>query len=122
MQAPNNIYDAGWYTGSSKPGQNGAMVVDGHASQTGTHYGLFGRLESLADGDKITVEKGDGTKLSFTVAKVEVVAIKDVDMNQVMVPYNSSTQGLNLITCAGDWTKDGKTLDHRVIVFAVPAA
>lgn len=122
MQTPNNIYDAGWYNGSSKPGQAGAMVVDGHASQTGTHYGLFGRLENLVNGDIITIEKGDGTKINFAVAKVEIVPLNQVDMNQVMVPYNSSQQGLNLITCAGDWTKDGKTLDHRVIVYSLPTA
>ncbi len=121
LQAPNNIYDAGWYNGSSKPGQVGAMLIDGHASQTGTHYGLFGRLETLVDGDTITIEKGDGTKLNFAVAKVEIVPLNQVDMTQVLVPYDSHQQGLNLITCAGDWTKDGKTLDHRVIVYALPA-
>lgn len=118
MQAPVNIYDGGWYTKSSKPGQVGAMVIDGHASQTGTHYGLFGRLDMLKEGDVITVERGDGTRFDYSVVHIEDVAEKDVDMQKVLLPYGDATHGLTLITCAGDWTADGKTLDHRVLVFA----
>lgn len=121
MQAPTNIYDTGWYTGSAKPGEAGAMVMDGHASQTGTHYGEFGRLEELNNGDIITIEKGDGTKLNYKVVHVEDDPLDKVDMNRLMTPYEGAAQGLNLITCAGDWTKDGKTLDHRILVFSVPA-
>lgn len=120
LQAPKNIYDSGWYTGSSKPGQSGAMVMDGHASETGTHYGLFGYLDRIKEGDNITIEKGDGTKLQYAVVHVETDALADVDMNKVMVPYNGAAQGLNIITCTGKWTSDNSTLDHRLIVFAVP--
>jgi len=118
MQAPVNIYDGGWYTKSSKPGQVGAMVIDGHASQTGTQYGLFGRLDTLKNGDIITIERGDGTRFNYIVVHTEIDAEKDVDMNKVLVPYGDATHGLTLITCTGDWTADGKTLDHRVLVFA----
>lgn len=117
LQAPLNINDAGWYTSSAKPGQGGAMVVDGHASQTGTNYGLFAKLDTLVEGDQLIVEKGDGTKLTYKVVHTEIDAESDVDMNKLMLPYGTATQGLNLITCAGEWTKDGKTLDHRVLVF-----
>jgi LPXTG-site transpeptidase (sortase) family protein len=118
MQAPININDGGWYTGSAKPGKPGAMVVDGHASKTGTNYGLFGNLNKLNIGDKITVERGDGTKFTYQVAYTEEVPEDQVDMNKVMVPYGNAAQSINLITCAGEWTKDGKTLDHRIIVYA----
>lgn len=118
MQAPVNIYDGGWYTGSSKPGQVGAVVIDGHASQTGTHYGLFSRLDTLENGDVITVERGDGTRFDYTVVHTEIVAEKDVDMQKALLPYGDATHGLTLITCTGEWTADNKTLDHRVLVFA----
>lgn len=122
MQAPINTNDAGWYTGSSKPGQGGAMVIDGHASQTGTHYGLFGNLEKLVNGDKITVEQGDGTRFTYRVVHTEDVPESQVDMSKVMQPYGTATQGLNLITCAGEWVKGGSTLDHRILVFATPVS
>lgn len=121
MQAPINIYDAGWYTSSAKPGNSyGAMVVDGHASKSGTHYGLFGNLDKLVEGDTMTIERGDGTKYQYTVAHTEDVPEDQVNMNKVMESYGDATRGLNLITCAGEWTKDGSTLDHRFIVYAVP--
>ncbi|HXE10185.1 MAG TPA: class F sortase, partial [Verrucomicrobiae bacterium] len=32
ITAPNNIYDAGWYTRSAEPGRAGAMFIYGHVS------------------------------------------------------------------------------------------
>jgi LPXTG-site transpeptidase (sortase) family protein len=116
IQAPTNIYDAGWYTGSAKPGANGALFIDGHASGD-TRYGLFGSLDLLKKGDMVTVEKGDGTKLKYKVVQTETVSLKDVDMNKVLAPYPGVTKGLNLMTCTGVWVKDAATLDKRVIVY-----
>ena len=57
MQAPINIYDAGWYTGGVRPGDKGAAVIDAHASGP-TRQGLFAYLDTLKQGDNIIVEKG----------------------------------------------------------------
>lgn len=119
MQAPVNINDSGWYTSSSKPGTPGAMVIDGHASATNSavHLGLFSELGTLDNGDIVTVEKGDGTKLSYKVVYKETVALAAIDMKKVMLPYGQATEGLNLITCAGKWTNANTTLDHRTVVY-----
>lgn len=119
MQAPININDSGWYTGSAKPGAPGAMVIDGHSSATNsaTHLGLFNALDSLTNGDIITVEKGDGTKLSYKVIYKETVALDAIDMAKALKPYGGAAEGLNLITCSGQWQQSGKTLDHRTIVY-----
>jgi len=116
IQAPTNIYDAGWYTGSAKPGTNGALFIDGHASGD-TRYGLFGSLDTLKKDDMIVVEKGDGTKLTYRVVYIETVSLKDVDMSKVLAPYPGVTEGLNLMTCTGVWVKGTATLDKRVIVY-----
>jgi LPXTG-site transpeptidase (sortase) family protein len=119
MQAPININDSGWYNGSSKPGEAGAMVIDGHSSATNSavHLGLFSALDTLENGDIVTVEKGDGTILSYKVIYKETVALDAVDMHKVMLPYGTAKEGLNLITCAGQWTDKNTTLDHRTIVY-----
>lgn len=119
MQAPVNINDSGWYTGSSKPGAPGAMVIDGHSSATNSSVklGLFNAIGALNNGDIVSVEKGDGTKLSYKVVAKETVALADIDMKKVMLPYGGATEGLNLITCAGQWTSNDRTLDHRTIVY-----
>lgn len=118
LQSPKNAFDAGWYTDSAKPGQTGAMLIDGHSSQTGTHYGLFGYINKLTVGDQITIERGDGERFNYSVAYTEIKPIDDVDMDKLLVPYNNVSQGINLIACTGEWSNDKNSLDHRVLVYA----
>lgn len=116
IQAPININDSGWYTGSSKPGEAGAMFIDAHASGA-TRMGLFAYLDTLVQGDIVTVEKGDGTSVSYRVVHVEEKPMDDIDMAEVLKPYGGSGEGLNLMTCTGAWLKDKQTYDKRVIVY-----
>lgn len=116
IQAPKNIHDSGWYTGSAKPGERGALFIDGHASGA-TRLGLFGSLDTLKNGDIVRVEKGDGSELRYKVVHVEVVALDAIDMNAMLKPYAGVERGLNLMSCTGVWLKDEATLDHRVVVY-----
>lgn len=116
IQAPKNIFDSGWYNGSVKPGETGAMFIDGHASGA-TRQGLFAYLDTLKVGDKMQVEKGDGEKLNYKVVKVETVPLADVDMKKVLLPHGNVSKALNLMTCTGKWLPKEKTYDHRVIVY-----
>lgn len=116
VQSPLNIYDAGWYTGSVKPGEIGAVFIDGHASGP-TREGLFGSLDTLKKGDTLQVEKGDGTTLTYRVVKTETLALDKVDMKKALLPLNGVTRGLNLMTCTGEWSDEKATFDHRIIVY-----
>jgi LPXTG-site transpeptidase (sortase) family protein len=116
VQAPLGIYDAGWYTGSVKPGEVGAMFIDGHASGP-TQFGLFGKLHDLVVGDTLQIEKGDGTRLTYKVVHTDVVDRDKVDMKSMLLPYGNALRGLNMMTCAGTWVDNGKTLSQRVLVY-----
>lgn len=116
IQAPINIYDAGWYTGSAKPGEPGAALIDGHASGA-TRQGLFAYLDTLKIGDTVEIERGDGQKFVYQVIHTDIVPKDEVDMTQLLKPYGDIPQGLNLITCTGRYIKDQKTYDHRAIVY-----
>jgi LPXTG-site transpeptidase (sortase) family protein len=116
MQAPVNIYDSGWYSASAKPGNPGAAVIDAHASGA-TRQGLFGSLDKLAAGDQLSIERGDGQKFTYKVTHTEVVGLNDVDMAKLLKPYGTATEGVNLITCTGNWLEEQKTFDKRVIVY-----
>lgn len=116
IQAPVNIYDAGWYTGSVKPGETGAVFIDGHASGP-TRQGLFAYLDTLQEGDTLRLEKGDGTELNYKVVHTEVVPLSDIDMKKVLLPNNGVTKGLNLMTCTGKWLPKENTYDHRVVIY-----
>lgn len=118
LDAPNNIYDVGWYEGSSKPGKHGAMLVDGHVHGP-TTPGVFYGLKDLVAGDNIEVERGDGKKFTYKVVKSETYDANNVDMNAALVSAEQGRPGLNLITCTGNVNYAESSYDQRIIVFAV---
>ena len=118
LLAPPNIYDAGWYTGSAKPGQKGAMVIDGHVHGP-TKPGIFMNLDRLESGDNITIEKGDHKIIKYKVVKTKVYDINHVDMTAVMTPISTKQNGLNLITCTGPFDAKTGNYTQRLVVFAV---
>lgn len=115
MQAPNNVFDAGWYNQSAKPGSaGGASVIAGHVSGL-TRPGVFHNLKRLNQGDTITIERGDGSLLKYAVVATEVYDADKVDMNKVMVSHDTAKHGLNLITCTGQY--QGTTYTQRLVVY-----
>lgn len=115
MQAPINIYDAGWYTGASRPGEQGAVVVVGHASGP-TREGLFAYIDTLNMGDVVRVERGDGNQFWYKVIEKKTVALDLVDMTELLKPHEGS-EGLNMMTCGGSWNAKRKTYMQRIMVF-----
>ncbi len=116
IQTPKNIFDLGWYTSSTKPGEIGATFIDGHASGP-TREGIFAYLDTLKIGDKMTLEKGDGSTITYQVVHTEVVPLNEVNMKKVLLPQGNVLKGLNLMTCTGTWVKDKATYDKRVIIY-----
>ncbi len=117
LQAPGNIYDAGWYNASSLPGQPGAMFVDGHVSSW-TAHGIFYDLRRLAPGDVIKIVRGDGRTFTYAVQKTQVYDAAHVDMTQTLRPINSGKPGLNLMTCAGPLIRGTSEFSQRLVVYA----
>lgn len=118
LQAPYGIYDAGWYNGSSQPGENGAMLIDGH-SGIGATRGIFHDLTKLSSGDDISVKRGDGQVFTYKVVDVKVVDKEQVDMGSMIVSADTAKPGLTLITCAGSQVPGTFSLKQRVLVRAV---
>lgn len=114
---PASIWNAGWYIGSVKPGEKGAAFIDGHSSSS--RGALFGNLDTLKSGDKISVTRNDGVKLDFHVINIKVVNRHDVDMASMLKPYGKYARGLNIMSCIGNWIESEKTLENRVLVYAV---
>lgn len=119
LQSPDTASDVGWYINSAKPGQSGAMLLDGHTDTQAVPPGVFSYLGDLVLGDTIVIERGDGKRSDYTVVNIQTLPLEEVDMSALLVPYNNASQGVNLITYIGNWTSDGGTLDHRLIVYAV---
>ncbi len=120
IQAPINIFDTGWYVGSSKPGEPGVSLISGHASGP-SRQGLFAYLDTLVAGDKLTVERGDGSKLTYTVEAKKEFPLEQVDMNDILTARDDAER-LNLITCSGEWLKDMTTFNKRTVVYTKRSA
>lgn len=118
LKAPANIFDAGWYKDSARPGEPGAMVVDGHVSGP-SKPGIFKNLGKMAKGDKIQIERGDGETFTYTVQATKVFDADKLDMSSVMVPIVPGKPGLNIITCAGKYDKATNKYEQRTVVYAV---
>ena len=118
MQAPINIFDSGWYSASAKPGENGAMVIDGHASGP-SRQGLFAYIDTLRKGQRIEIERGDGEIFVYEVVAHETIPLGQVDMEKVLSTYGDSSQSLNLITCAGTWIRESGSFTDRAVVYTV---
>lgn len=76
---------------------------------------VFSRLKDLAAGDWITVERGDGTRLTYAVSTVRTELVGDIDMNAVLAGVGD--ESLTLMTCGGGYLGD-YSYDSRVIVVA----
>jgi len=118
LMAPDNIYDTGWYTGSAKPGQSGAVVIDGHVHGP-TKPGVFTDLKDLLPGDKIQIERGDHKIINYLVVKAKTYDVGSVDMAAVMTSVSAGKNGLNLITCTGSIDVAAASYNQRLVVFAV---
>lgn len=117
IQTPKNIYDAGWYTRSAKPGEPGATFIDGHASGA-SRQGLMAYLDTLKNGDTIEIEKGSAEKLKYKVVHVETVPLDAVDMQKALSVYGGAEKSLTIMTCTGTWIPEKLTYDKRAIVYA----
>ena len=116
IATPNNIYEAGWYTGSAKPGQSGATFIYAHVSSW-TAKGLFYGLKYLKPGDLIYVTKGDNSVLTYQVIATMKYPYNKVDMNKVLSPINKVASGLNLMTCTGNVMPNTSEFDQRLVIF-----
>jgi LPXTG-site transpeptidase (sortase) family protein len=117
IQAPYNIYNAGWFTGSSLPGKPGAVFIDGHVASW-TANGLFFNLKSLQKGDDINIIMGSDKVYSYSVYTTKTYDVANVDMAQALSPIGKNKQGLNIMTCTGNVENGQYT--KRLVVYAIP--
>lgn len=121
IAVPDNIYDAGWYNASAKPGQAGAMFIYGHVSSWEAH-GLFYDLKKLKKGDTVTITRGDDKPFNYTVVSIAVYPFDKVPMDKVLAPVNAKQQGLNLMTCTGTVIKGTNNFSERLVVYMTLAS
>jgi len=103
---------AGRWIGSAQPGTPGAVFLDGHVD------GVFARLNKLTIGQTISMVYNNQT-FNYKVVFSEVVDLAAIDMNRSLSVYGASSEGLNIMTCAGTYIPSAGTYDKRLVVYTV---
>lgn len=116
MGVPSNYTDVAWYQYGTAPGQLGSAVMDGHVDNGLSLPGVFKRLAEVRVGDTLNVRREDGSMLHFRVDEVNSYPTSEVPLERVFNRKDAAR--LVLITCAGDWVKEEKTYDTRLVVYA----
>lgn len=111
IEVPKDPATPGWFTPGPSPGQLGPSIIAGHVdSQTGP--AVFYRLGELRPGDRMTVNREDGSVVTFEVYEVASVDKDDFPTRKV---YGSTDRAeLRLITCGGDYDEDTGYLGNTV--------
>jgi hypothetical protein len=110
---------AGWYRRGAAPGEQGPAVIAGHVdSRSGP--AVFSRLDELASGDRVEVDRSDGKAFGYRVVSVESRPKTAFPTALVYGPAPGSV--LRLITCGGVFDPRSRHYRDNVVVTAVAAS
>jgi sortase (surface protein transpeptidase) len=115
LVAPARFDRVGWNKAGPEPGEAGAAVIAGHVdSRTGP--AVFYELGRLRPGQRVHVDRADGSTVTFTVRRLARFPKSRIPDGQV---YGSSRGAeLRLITCGGTFDRKRRSYRDNVIVFA----
>jgi sortase (surface protein transpeptidase) len=106
---------AGWYEDGTRPGDPGSAVILGHVdSKSGP--AVFYRLRELRRGDRVEVVRAGGSRVAFTVQRVEQYPKRRFPTAEVYYPTLEPM--LRLVTCGGAFNTATGHYTDNVIVFA----
>ncbi len=107
---------AAWYDGSPRPGDVGPAVIEGHVSSAARGPSVFFELSRIAVGDRVDVQREDGTTVSFEVYDVQQFP-KD-GFPTLEVYGNTPGPELRIITCGGTIAESNGHYTDNIVVFA----
>jgi sortase (surface protein transpeptidase) len=116
LEVPVDFYRVGWYRGSSRPGDAGPAVLAGHVDSQVGGAGIFKKLHLLKPGDEVGVALRDGSKLSYTVTRVDRY-LKST-FPTALVYGDTADSELRLITCGGKFDRKSASYESNVVVYA----
>ena len=121
LEVPADPDQIGWHRAGTAPGDVGPAVVVGHVD---SYEGgaVFFRLRELQPGDRVGVQRVDGSTVEFEVYGLETVRKDSFPSDRVY----GATAGpeLRLVTCGGTFDEATRSYTENVVVYAreVPPA
>ena len=116
LPPPDTNEGTGWWRDGPEPGERGPAVIAGHLdSYRGP--GVFLRLTGLTSGDRIIVDRLDGTTAVFTTQRIER---HDKNAFPTDAVYGDTPDAqLRLITCGGEFDYQDRRYLDNIIVYAI---
>jgi hypothetical protein len=118
LAPPQDFAKAGWFAAGAQPGQRGPAVIAGHVDSP-SGAAVFARLDELAVGDEVQVERDDGSRIAFRVTAVEQHPKDAFPTEAVYGPVPGAE--LRLITCDGVFDRSVGHYRDNLVVYAVLA-
>lgn len=115
LAVPSDPAKVGWFTGAHTPGARGVAVVAGHVTWNGAKGAFFG-LGDLQRGNRIVVDRADGSRATFAVTRMSTFPKDAFPTSEVY--RASATPVLVLITCGGTYHRAEHYYDANVIAWA----
>lgn len=115
MAVPTGADPAGWFVRSPTPGALGPAVIAGHVTWN-REPAVFFKLRMLRAGDRVEVDRRDGSTAVFRVTRVGQYAKSRFPTERV---YGSTDRAaLRLITCGGVFDGETSRYSDNVVVYA----
>ena len=114
MDVPNDIVSTGWFENGYMPGEPGNAVIAGHVDGK-KGPAVFYNIGKLTKGDEIIVTSAEGQELTFIVEQLKIYPFDESPLREIFgFSYGSH---LNLITCTGEYNKNGSYYEDRLVVY-----
>ncbi|WP_106978926.1 class F sortase [Streptomyces griseus] len=108
----------GWYRFSPLPGAGaGSSVIVGHVDATGRGLGVLAALSQVREGDRVAVDRQDGSTVAYRIASRRTVAKNALSGSGAFRREGRPT--LTLITCAGPYLREEGGYQNNLVVTAV---
>jgi LPXTG-site transpeptidase (sortase) family protein len=117
LETPSAWNRVGWFAKSSKAGEKGNMVINGHYD---TNYGgvaAFWVLKNIIVGDTVSVSDSYGRFYDYEVTDSFLVDIEDPNRLEILEDKDGKSV-MTLITCGGVWLPQNGTYNKRLVVQA----
>ncbi|MER7680683.1 class F sortase [Streptomyces sp. NPDC096934] len=107
----------GWYRYSPPPGAStGSSVIVGHVDSVGRGLGVLLALRDLRQGDRVEVERADGSAVGYRVISRHTVGKRDLAKSDTFRTAGRAV--LSLVTCTGPYLPDRGGYQNNLVVTA----
>lgn len=116
LQTPKEWSKGGWYIKSSKPGEEGNIIVNAHYDDNYGRPAAFYKLKSVKIDDKVYLVDDYGRHYAYEITDLFYVDIHDPNRLKIFDEVTDMSE-LTLITCGGVWLQ-GEGYSKRLVVKA----